>query len=515
MKDKKVLDIRIPIIKCYPHHANLIACLMTNDFDFDNVASNYIQLIYNHDANRIDFNLGIDILHFIKNYPHVDLYRYKRDVIKQRWGKYSDFAKNMIDNDCYVHLLIDMYYISAYKGFYGNFHSSHNITIYGYDETHFYVADAFENGRYSFEKIPQYELDDAEISSDMHDWLDGVQCWELKENMYLKIEFNSMEVRKAIYSYINSERTSAMCYYEDKYRHRVGHPFFYGITVLDEIINYIRTDAEGYLDIRIPYVLVEQKRALQYICKKLESQFHLVDFETNLSNMILLEKGCERIVNLFLKYNLTCRDGIKNSIILALIEERETEIILLKKLYDDIKVKSIYQKKLPISTATRYITSIDETSQGNWKGKYGSKGYYIIGDKINLPDGVTFHMNNCEYVSILRNKADIRGLCRAENDCRLAAYYLHSNEFNIDITLPYRMQITLYLLDYDRLDRKERIIVQLKRTGEVVVDKSFDDIVDGIYLSFLADEDIVISVKCLHGPDANISAIFFDSKSIN
>lgn len=100
----KILQIEKPIIYCYPHHANL-------------------------KIDRVDFNFGIDIPNFIKNYPHVNLYKYKRAVIRQQWGSYSNFVKCMINNDCYVHFLIDLFYISAYKGQYGNNHDSHNITV--------------------------------------------------------------------------------------------------------------------------------------------------------------------------------------------------------------------------------------------------------------------------------------------------------------------------------------------------------------------------------------------------
>lgn len=505
----KKLPFVKPLINGYPHHASLAASIMTNDFDFDNIASYYIQTIYNNSIDRIDFNYGIDILNYIKNYPHTDSYRYKREVIKQQWGTYSSFLKCMIDNDCYVHMLVDAYYIFAYKKWYRKYHESHNITIYGYDDEYFYAADAFENGKYSFDKIPQHEIDDAELNQNAHDWLDGIHCWELKENMYLGIGLNPAEIRKSLHAYFESERSTAICYYEEKYRKKYGHPFYYGVSVYDQIIKYVkRTDS--FLDIRIPYILFEQKKAIKYICERLDAQYRLMDFASNMSNLSKLEKSCEIIVNLFLKYNFSRHASIKTSIINALNEERDQEIACYKKLYHDISVKSLYTKKPYVLADTPYDTIIDETSQGNWKGQYGSKGYFIIGDRINLPKDVIIHTNNCDYVSILRNKADIRGLCRSENDCRLAAYYLHSKEFNIDITLPCRMQLTLYLLDYDRLDRKERIIVQLKRTGEVVVDKSFDDIVDGVYLSFFADEDIVISGKCLHGPDATISAIFFD-----
>ena len=90
---RKVLEIVEPIVRCYPHHANIIACIMTNDFDFDELASDYIQLVYNKNIKRCDFNYGMDILSYIKNYPYVDKYCYSRYTIKEKWKSYSDFLK--------------------------------------------------------------------------------------------------------------------------------------------------------------------------------------------------------------------------------------------------------------------------------------------------------------------------------------------------------------------------------------------------------------------------------------
>lgn len=67
---------------------------------------------------------------------------------------------------------------------------------------------------------------------------------------------------------------------------------------------------------------------------------------------------------------------------------------MLQKLYYDIKIKSCFQRKLLGSNRNQYTTSIttsiDDTTKGNWKGRYGSKGYYIIGDRISLPDDVYY-----------------------------------------------------------------------------------------------------------------------------
>ncbi len=506
---KKILELEYPIIRSYPHHANLIAGIMTNDFDFDEIAPHYIQIVYNNNINRSDFNYGMDILSYIKNYPYVDSYCYDRNIIKKKWKNYSNFVIDMIDRECYVHMLIDTYYVPLYKEWYNKFHQLHNIMIYGYDDSFFYVADCFENGIYSFEKMCKDNINKAELSNESYDWLDGIHCWHIKEKMYLCIGIDTCLTKKMLRDYIKHKKTEAFTKIESLRRGRYGEPFYYGLDVYRAIANYVKR-ATGYLDIRIPYIILEQKKVLKYICNKLESQYKLVDYKSNMTNLEILEKEIIIIQSWFIKYNITGDIRIKDILISKIDEVKSKEEILIKKLYDDIKIKSLFMK--PVLIRTGYIKySFDNVTQGEWKKKYGKNGYYIIGDKIYLGEGIKIYTNNAYYVSVLRNSADNRGLIRVNNDSnRLCAYYLNHIEFNIEIQVVQNRNISLHFVDYDRLNRVQKIVVQSKKTGSSLVECVIKEFESGIYMVFDVNEDIIISIKCVEGPDAVLSGIFFN-----
>lgn len=191
---------------------------------------------------------------------------------------------------------------------------------------------------------------------------------------------------------------------------------------------------------------------------------------------------------------------------------KKKEIEYLTRLCDNISIKSRFEKKENKYTEGVNEYVVDKITQGSWKNNYGKKGLYIIGDKIVLSDDIKVYDNKCFYVSLLRNKADQRGLQRYSdnNDYRLAAYYLNNKEFNLEIRIKEKTKITFYIVDYDKLERKQKVYVQSKSTGEVIVEFLVEKFENGIYISFFVNEDIIITFERVSGPDAVLSGIFFD-----
>lgn len=508
---QKILETEDPLIRCYPHHASLFSGLMSNDFELNEILPSYIQIVYNKDIQRCDFNYGMDILNYIKNYPYSESYCYKRDIIKKSWKAYSEFIIDMINQSCYVHLLVDTFYVSAYKNWYKKYHEIHNITVYGYDDEYFYVADMFEKGKFSFSKVPKRELDESELSDKEYDWLEGVHCWRLREKMYSCIVINPVLVKKGINSYLQSRKTEACTCLESIRRGNRGEPFVYGIRIYDEIKQYVLEEKED-LDVRIPYVFIEQKKILMYIIGILEKQYRLQLYEEQKNNIDRLTEQNVIIQNLFIKYNLLKKDSIKDKIIAQIDMAKKKEIEYLTRLCDNISIKSRFEKKENKYTEGVNEYVVDKITQGSWKNNYGKKGLYIIGDKIVLSDDIKVYDNKCFYVSLLRNKADQRGLQRYSdnNDYRLAAYYLNNKEFNLEIRIKEKTKITFYIVDYDKLERKQKVYVQSKSTGEVIVEFLVEKFENGIYISFFVNEDIIITFERVSGPDAVLSGIFFD-----
>lgn len=508
---QKILEVQNPIIRCYPHHASLIACLMSNDFELNEILPYYIQIVYDKDIERCDFNYGMDPLNYIKNYPYVDSYCYKREVIKKKWKTYSEFIEEMIEEDCYIYLLIDTFFVSAYKEWYKKYHLIHDITIYGYDENYFYVADTFENGIYSFSKIEKSEIDKGEIDENIFDWLDGVHCWKLKEKMNLCITMDPKLVKKSLKEYLNCNKTFACTHIEWNRRGDKRRPFSYGLDVYDELVNYVSKERK-YLDVIIPYVLCEQKKVLKYIIEVLESQYNIKNYMTQKNNMETLLNHNIILQNLFIKYNVSKKENIKMQILKHIKAIRDVEVDYLTELINNIKINSLFKKPKMKFISNKVEFQIDELTQGNWKNYYGKEGIYIIGDRVLLPNNIKINKNNCFYVSLIRNMADIRGLQRytSANKYRNSAYYLNDKEFNIEIITDMQTKVSLYVVDYDELKREERIIVQSKKTGTVLIDYLVKEFEDGKYISFYLEESVVISFEKVKGPDAVLSGVFFD-----
>lgn len=507
----KKLNVRQPIIRCYPHHANLTGTITINEFDFDELSPHYLQLIYNKDNNRIDFNYGMDILGFIKNYPYVDSYCYDRKIVETRYKSYSEFIENMINNECFVSFLVDAYYISVYEKWYMTYHHLHDIMVYGYDENYFYVGDCFVNGVYTYEKIEKNEIDNAVLEKDEYDWLDGIHCWRPKEDMYLGIGIDSMFVKKMINQYLKHKRSTALTLIEDRRRNKYGYQFIYGIDIYKELIKYV-SNTSDYLDERFPYIIVEHKKILKYVCRKLKYQYKLNYSDENLKQIEVLEEQSIILQNLFLIFNISNSNNkkIKDRIIKQIYNLEKEETNILNKIYFDIRIKTSFIKPKILNNINIYEYKKDEMTSGNWKGVYGSKGYYIVGDVIRMPSEIELYTNNCIYVSVFRNNADYRALCRADNDNHLLAYYLHDKEFNIEIQNKIKRKIALYFVDYDLLNRIEGLCVQSKNPGSILFEYTLDSFSNGCYISFDIYEDIIISVKSIKGPNAVISGIFFD-----
>ncbi len=503
----KILNMTEPVIRCYPHHANYISALMDNEFAFDELLTYYVQLVFRKDINRMDFNIGMDILNYIKNYPYVDSYCYNRDVVSKKWVKNSYFVEEMVNQNSYVHMLVDAYYIPAYKIWYKRIHRLHNITIYGYDNMHFYVADCFNRGKYTFDKILKQELDEATIKNGDYDWLDGIHCWHFKEGIYLGINIDVKLLKHNLNNYILGKRTQALS--EIEMGRRANGIYYYGTKIYDVICQYV-SQADDYIDDKIPYIFVEHKRLLKYVCDRLKVQCKINNYQLHVEHIKDLEKRGIIIQNLFLKYNNKNSVDIKDRIIEQLVKMKEIEIEYLRELCEDIENNSIYCIHNKSISMGNLSANEDTFFGGNWSKKYGTKGYMIVGDKNNITCDNDIKYIDCYYVAIIRNGGDERALKRVDTDGRVVSYLLNSKQFRVEVCTKSEIKITLYIVDYDRLGRSESILVHEKDSGNLLINYKVSEFEEGKYISFVVKKDVVITVKKICGPDAVLSGVFFD-----
>lgn len=235
----KKLEWNDSLIDVYPHHAFITAILGESDYNMPLLFNHYIQIVYDKEIVRSDFDIALHIQDFVRLLPMMYSHSVSRSLVKSKWKSFTEFLIDMIDDGYYVHCLVDTYHIKAYKDTYQNSHFWHNITIYGYNqkEKEFNVADSFYNGKFEKKMASFNEIDKSFIDTYKEDWLDGIILLKLKEEPYAGVFYAPELIQKEIDDYLNGEVTDYITMRE-KYR-RNKEQFVYYILLKHFILKAI------------------------------------------------------------------------------------------------------------------------------------------------------------------------------------------------------------------------------------------------------------------------------------
>lgn len=154
----------------------------------------------------------------------------------------------------------------------------------------------------------------------------------------------------------------------------------------------------------------------------------------------------------------------------------------------------------------------DTTTGGQYRGKYGTQRYGIIGVDGYVPDftgpgSVRLVDSDTKKKNALQNPDLTTG--------NFVAYL--ETQSSIDISLPVTAlsddsssrRLSLYFVDYDKKSRVERVDV-LNSAGKVVSSQILRDFQNGKYLTYDVTGDVTVRITRLSGPTAVVSGIFVD-----
>lgn len=172
----------------------------------------------------------------------------------------------------------------------------------------------------------------------------------------------------------------------------------------------------------------------------------------------------------------------------------------------------------------------DIETQGNWKGKYGSKGYVfcdydsIKGHSKKLPDfvgNVDFRLNS--DVQFLNAKDDPRALMPEQaNETgaprRIGAIITKDpiaclQTMTIDVSCKKNLtyQIALYMVDWEKEGRRSAIeVFDLNNKALLMPVEVVRDYQNGKYIVFNVDRSVRIRINQVRGSNASLSALFID-----
>jgi hypothetical protein len=197
------------------------------------------------------------------------------------------------------------------------------------------------------------------------------------------------------------------------------------------------------------------------------------------------------------------------------------------------RIKVTYTGELPVIPVEPLIyagsstVKEDLSTQGDWKGKYGSKGYVLYdydsinGHRTRLPDFIKpltyskgapyYHPAHTHWVS---GTTDVRALVSgdAATTRSLGAFFC---KLTMTVDVPCRenqpYKLSLYFVDWDRQGRRSEVEVFDLETKKLLMPVYMvRDYAEGKYVTFEFDRSVTIRINQVRGKDTVLSGIFFD-----
>jgi len=164
---------------------------------------------------------------------------------------------------------------------------------------------------------------------------------------------------------------------------------------------------------------------------------------------------------------------------------------------------------LPTQTTATFVKT-DTTTQGSWKGVYGSKGFAIANDSTSYPSFAQVTLNLIS-VTWTASTADARALLKAAVPGRIASTWYTWSNFGADINFTdgQTHQVAMYFLDWDSGGRSESVDVLDAVTGALLDHRTMTAFSGGQYLVWNLSGHVAIRVKLTAGMYAVASGIFF------
>lgn len=353
----KVLSIEKPEATSSSHQAAIFSILKSKSEGRQWLINNYIQLFCLKDLYQArDVRKGT-LDYFYNEYGDWSLFELSanpllefalidfqtfRELRKKYKISLVDLLINAINNNKYIYIGIDKYYINFYGAF-GKKHCAHHLFINGYDEKEgFFIAhDNFIQGKYcehniSFDVIKSaFEgvLKDKSLESDAY--VGGIAFLKYRIRYWHKeaknmFEFNLEKIIQNLKEYL------MWPFYKDRYAHIKDYVF--GIECYDELKKLIwhTEDSKRIIDYRGFCCLRDHKKIMVFRFENMQKilKFDLVKC---ILGMQEIERELNIIINMILKYNIKKDNKIVKRILEKFDNVKSKEIAVLSEAINEME----------------------------------------------------------------------------------------------------------------------------------------------------------------------------------
>ena len=292
---------------------------------------NYIQLFL--DLNDIHGRRWLDYYmlprkehdHIYGVFSHfIDTEYHNVDEVCSIYGSVSNFVNFSINNNYYVSMLLDEYYVPN-RWAYEKEHYEHSNLIYGFNDNFYYLLGF--NDKVTASELPQESLDIA--------YYPYKRITRYRFSINLKtLEFNLDNFIINLYEFIEGENSGLK--YSNILFQRDG---IFGLKIFECLLNDEKAKNLLFKDKRISYILYEHSKImrerLDYLFEKCYiSEYYRDDLINKCDNIL---HTSEILKNLLIKFRYI-QNG-ESKIMLYLKELYEKEQVFYKKLYNILKIE--------------------------------------------------------------------------------------------------------------------------------------------------------------------------------
>ena len=272
-------------------------------------------------------------------YPPFVLFETPYEFIKKYCCNFSDFIKSCLDNNMYCFGVFDVAKIKAYG--LNNGHYSHQVFIYGYDDTErkFYFADFLDENRYTFTECSFEEMEAAcsSVESLQMPSINSIAQIKYVDDFYIDLDIEYVKKRVQDYIYPDTEKADNFSQYIMYIYGFVDWKVkcYSGVNVYDYLVRFIEYELEldkDKIDIRMYQAMYEHKEMmlarLRYL---LDKGFISSDKSILIDDYIKIKDSVCNIRNLVMKYNITKKVVTLNKVKQQLFNTRERGNIIIEK----------------------------------------------------------------------------------------------------------------------------------------------------------------------------------------
>ncbi len=298
---KKELPIGMPRITCALHHAYPLSILAISDDYLPWFYSHYIQMEFQTDEKQ-KFNFYRYPKYHMAVSPWLQTQIVHHNVIRKAYKKIVDFVIDAIDEDLYVQMDVDEFYIPN-KALYHSRHYTRELLIYGYDAPNqtLTILGFDAKGNYTSSEVPFFNFEQAHINSISRNEQDcRVRMFKYLDNAYYEFELEVVleQLQDYLYAVNTSKRFRSFS--------RVKN-YAYGLATYRVIQNYLSFFAKNASDINrlIFHTLWEHKQCMQERLHFLEQHGFLSSSHALSMAYAGVKKETEKLRAMSFKYVLT------------------------------------------------------------------------------------------------------------------------------------------------------------------------------------------------------------------